>query len=411
MGESRERKMQSLGMTGHRCQGGMVLTVLVLTLAVLAQGQGNAAVERERRDLEDFSSLSYCAPFNVRVVPEVSGDEYYVLIEAERDVLDAVLTQVDENGVLWIGTSGNFTTNQTIEMTIVAPDTAIKSIRHVGANAGMYIEGGVRADEFDLTVGGGAHQLYLNSASIDYLRVDMSGLASVVVTGNISRVNVTSNAIGALHVSKVSERMDVLLSGLAAIFVDSTEDAIIRGSVTGLGRVTYSNGLCDVQSSFFHVPGFSLPICFKRAEIAVPGAQPYWTCGLSVKGNFTCENVSALELGSDGAAISPSNGGSASMSAPSEGTVEIGSKSFGTGSASASASSSGGGSVTASTTIDGFSRTVTADLDKVGDDKAEVTFYHGVALVDEETKSYTAVALSTECVANQTEWLMPVAQG
>lgn len=389
-----------------------MLTVLVLTLAALAQG--NAAVERERRDLDAFSSISYCAPFNVRVVPEVSGDEYYVLIQAGRDVLDAVLTQVDENGELWIGTSGNFTTNQTIEMTLVAPDTAIKSIRHVGANAGMYIEGGVQADEFKLTVGGGAHQLYLNSASIDYLRVDMSGLASVVVTGNISRVNVTSNAIGALHLSKVSGGMDVNLSGLAAIFVDSTQDAIIQGSVTGVGRVTYSNGICDVQSSFFHVPGFSLPICFKREEIAVPGAQPYWTCGLSVKGNFTCENVSALELGSNAAAISPSNGGSASMSAPSEGTVEIDSKSFGTGSASASASASssgGSGSVTASTTIDGFSRTVTADLDKVGDDVTEVTFYHGVALVDDDAKSYTAVALSTECVVNQTEWLMPVAQG
>lgn len=392
-------------------QGGMVLTVLVLTLAVLARG--NAAVERERRDLEAFTSISYCAPFNVRVVPEVSGDEYYVLLQAEQDVLDAVLTQVDENGELWIGTSGNFTTNQTIELTVVAPDTAIKGIRHVGANAGMYIEGGVQADEFFLSVGGGAHQLYLNSASIDYLRVDMSGLASVVVTGNLSRVNVTSNAIGALHLSKVLESMDVDLSGLAAIFVDSAEDAVIQGSVTGLGRVTYNNGLCDVQSSLFHVPGFSLPICFKRDGIAVPGAQPYWTCGLSVKGNFTCENVSALELGSNGAAISPSNGGSASMSAQSDGTVtEVDSKSFGaSASASASASSSGGGgSVTASTTIDGFSRTVTADLDKIGDDVAEVTFYHGVALVDEETKSYTAVALSTECVVNQTEWLMPIAQ-
>lgn len=388
-------------------QRGMVLTVLVLTLALLARGI--SAVETERRDLEAFNSLSYCAPFNVRVVPEVSGDEYYVLIQAEQDVLDAVLTQVDENGELWIGTSGNFTTNQTIEMTVVAPDTAIKGIRHVGANAGMYIEGGIQADEFSLSVGGGAHQLYMNSASIDYLRVDMSGLASVVVTGNLSRVNVTSNAIGALHLSKVLERMDVDLSGLAAIFVDSAEDAVIQGSVTGLGRVTYSNGLCDVQSSFFHVPGFSLPICFKRDGIAVPGAQPYWTCGLSVKGNFTCENVSALELGSNGAAMSPSNGGSASA----QGSVtQVDSKSFGaSASASASASSSGdGGSVTASTTIDGFSRTVTADLDKISDDVSEVTFYHGVALVDEETKSYTAVALSTECVVNQTEWLMPIAQ-
>jgi hypothetical protein len=201
--------------------------------------------------------------------------------------------------------------------------------------------------------------------------------------------------------------MDVDLSGLAAIFVDSAEDAVIQGSVTGLGRVTYSNGLCDVQSSFFHVPGFSLPICFKRDGISVPGAQPYWTCGLSVKGNFTCENVSALELGSNGAAMSPSNGGSASA----QGSVtQVDSKSFGA-SASASASSSGdGGSVTASTTIDGFSRTVTADLDKISDDVSEVTFYHGVALVDEETKSYTAVALSTECLVNQTEWLMPIAQ-
>ena len=48
-------------------------------------------------------------------------------------------------------------------------------------------------------------------------------------------------------------------------------------------RLQFTDGTCAVQSNFPF-----LQICQSVPFVAIPAADPLWTCGLTVRGSFTC---------------------------------------------------------------------------------------------------------------------------
>jgi hypothetical protein len=91
---------------------------------------------------------------------------------------------------------------------------------------------------------------------------------------------------------------------------------MITGTASGLNRVTYTAGSCLVTSPFSAFSNVALQTCTQEAFLSIPPAQPTWTCGLQVEGNFTCRDATVLALGPQGTSVSQAGTPTLSSTAP-----------------------------------------------------------------------------------------------
>jgi len=190
-----------------------------------------------------------------------------------------------------------------------------------------------------------------------------------------------------------------------------------------------------MDSPFSALSNLALQTCNLEAFLSIPPAQPTWTCGIQVEGDFTCRNATVLALGPGGTAVSQPGTPTLTSTSPggffsSEQTAQGGSQVqagqaqpgrasalsgiAGTGSVSSSATSvsgPGGSTSTTQTTQDGVTQgfftsggqTQSFGSASNGGSPGVLVSYEGS---DGETA--TATAASTLCAASLDAIRMPL---
>jgi hypothetical protein len=116
-----------------------------------------------------------------------------------------------------------------------------------------------------------------------------------------------SDAISQLYISGVQNSVQLTLASTSDAFIGQTPTSTITGVASGLNRVTYTAGTCQMTSPFSALSNLALQTCIEQAFLFIPPAQPTWTCGLQIEGNFTCKAATVLSLGPSGTAVSQPN--------------------------------------------------------------------------------------------------------
>lgn len=78
----------------------------------------------------------------------------------------------------------------------------------------------------------------------------------------------------------------------------------ITGTAAGLNRVFFTAGTCQMTNPFSTLSNLAFSTCTQQVFVNVPPAQPTWTCGIQLQGNFTCRPGTVLALGPSGSAVS-----------------------------------------------------------------------------------------------------------
>ena len=207
----------------------------------------------------------------------------------------------------------------------------------------------------------------------------------------------------------------------------------ITGTASGLNRVFYSSGTCQMNSPFSNIQNFAFQTCSQQAFLQVPQPQPTWTCGIQVSGNFTCRNGTVLALGPSGTAVSQVGGPTLTSTAPGgffsscstakgsqvqAGSAQPGSASSlagvsGTGSVSSSAissSSSGGSSSSTQTTQNGQTQGLTTSSGAQTQSFGGANGSTGVLISYSGPEGGSATAATAVCAAPVESTRIPVAQ-
>lgn len=122
----------------------------------------------------------------------------------------------------------------------------------------------------------------------------------MVLDGDVGSVSLATTGITRTYIAGVSGTVTLYLSGISNVYVDpASSGASITGSASGISSVQYSAGTCAVSS------GFALTqTCQAVPATVFQIAEPSWSQGLHVSGNFTCAAVAGLEIPALSAAAS-----------------------------------------------------------------------------------------------------------
>eukprot|EP01025_Chloroclados_australasicus_P020392 TRINITY_DN214_c0_g1_i1.p1 TRINITY_DN214_c0_g1~~TRINITY_DN214_c0_g1_i1.p1 ORF type:complete len:336 (-),score=59.56 TRINITY_DN214_c0_g1_i1:945-1952(-) len=302
-------------------------------LFVLALLSISASAVEVTTTLEPFSGVRLCVPYTVQI--EVSDpaaeDQYLLEANADQAVIDAMVTEVNQDGELVLTSDGDFETGNSIEVVIKLPATELTSVIAQGFGH-VLISGAFESEDLSV-VSGGTKAVYAPNLKVTKtLTVDNSGVGDVVL-GNALGGDIKVTETGIVEVFLLGVTGNVLWtgSGISTLGVEAASDSVvIGGSARGLSEAQYTGGQCTLARSFFSSPCKSVT----SLDIPVQSTDLAWTCGIKVEGKSTCgastgSSVGTQTLVSDGLSFS-----SASASAG------------GSGSTVSSRSSSGPGGVT-----------------------------------------------------------------
>jgi len=96
-----------------------------VALAVCLFALGAAAQDYTTINLNPFTNVQVCVPFNVAIQP---GPSYAVQIAADQAVKNAFQATVGSGGVLLLQTNGAFTTTQPIQCIISLPAAQLAGV-------------------------------------------------------------------------------------------------------------------------------------------------------------------------------------------------------------------------------------------------------------------------------------------
>ena len=110
-----------------------------------------AAQDYTTTNLDAFSKVEVCVPFNVAIQP---GPGYAVQIAGEQAVKDAFKATVGANGVLQLQTLGAFTTTQPIQCIVSLPDTKLTGVTVTAPSTQVLLRDGFKPSSLNAAVAG-----------------------------------------------------------------------------------------------------------------------------------------------------------------------------------------------------------------------------------------------------------------
>lgn len=208
------------------------MAVLALFCTINAGAQ-----QKVTKDLSGFNKISFGVPGNLYVS---FGKEYSVVIEAERDVLDDLITEVS-SGRLVIKMENNFhfrTGNNHVTAHITMP--AIEGLAVSGSGKAEITEQVADADKLDLNVSGSG-KIVTADITADKLDCNISGSGNIEIggSGSVDSGEITITGSGNFSGEQLEiDHLNVRVSGSGncSCRAGDTLTAFISGS----GNVTYS---------------------------------------------------------------------------------------------------------------------------------------------------------------------------
>lgn len=277
--------------------------------------------------LSAFNSVQVCTPFSV-LVSSSEDSSYGISVDADSDVRRAIKASVS-NQQLSLETSGNFRTSNPIKVTVLMPKGALESISaNSPFTSSVKVQSGVAADGLAVTAGG-AGSVTLTDLDNSRLSISKTGAGTVVASGRADSVSVNGQGVGTVYLKGAIKDAEFTLSGVTKAAIDSSDGGLqIRGDLSQLSKVTYTQGACNIQSdspfgSGFPFGGLNMDSMFAGCDqvqsIDVPSLAE-WTAGIDVSGSFTCNGEhggsSSASAGTPGTPGSSSVGGFAASGTP-----------------------------------------------------------------------------------------------
>ncbi|KAL6751262.1 hypothetical protein V8C86DRAFT_701749 [Haematococcus lacustris] len=247
--------------------------------------------------LPAFTSVKSCVPFTVLVAAPSAGNSGALSVDADAQVAQQVKASVN-SGVLTLTLAGGFTTTRTIRCTITAPNAnSLKSVETQGIGS-LVVGPGFNLPSLAVKTSGTAG-VYVLGSTIGALDVDSSGNGQVFVDSLVKQgARISSDGISAVTLAgSVEGAVRVDTDGISSTFINSGPGTTITGKASGLAKILYRGGQCDLRSDSFDVfamPAFPGGQCSQvRSVPAVPRAA--WTCGIKVQGQSTCGGGSSAQ--------------------------------------------------------------------------------------------------------------------
>jgi hypothetical protein len=209
------------------------------------------AQEKETRDLKGFNELSVGYGIDL-FVRQANATE--VVVKADADLMDKILTRVEGNGLKITMKKGNYSTwrrNQKVEVYVTMPD-----IRAISASGGADVEGEhLDLKELKISSSGGADVNL--SLQVDELSIACSGGADVELAGKAQKMLVELSGGADLDANNlIVEVCDISTSGGADANIHVTKELSMRAS--GASDINYrgkpqvllskSSGAADIRA-------------------------------------------------------------------------------------------------------------------------------------------------------------------
>lgn len=208
----------------------ILLLMLLISLAtgchrIQAGIAGSGKLQREKREVPSFNSISTEGAFDIEIVCQKSQS---LEIEGDDNILPLVSTEVSNN-VLRIKNLRDYSVSEPVTLKITVPN--INSVSASGA--GTLAISGLKNEKLEIDVAGAP--TIRASGETKLLDIDTSG-AGKIDTHNLraSRAVVNSNGVSRVEVY-VAEQLDVTIAGPSRVIYEG--DPVVKQTIHGPGSI------------------------------------------------------------------------------------------------------------------------------------------------------------------------------
>lgn len=198
--------------------------VLVLLMLLSLAGcrfygvKGNGDIERDVRDLDQFSKVDISGAYDVEIVV---GNENRIEIETDENLIGFIKTKVRGSRLI------------------------IENKKSLAPTEGIIIK--ITAESLEEIETSGASTIYANMIDSDIFRLDFSGAGSIYLEGDCSTFLVDMSGAGSLNAKKlIANEVQVNLSGASSAKVFASES--LEAEVSGVGTINYYGDPEDIRT-------------------------------------------------------------------------------------------------------------------------------------------------------------------
>ena len=311
-----------------------ISTLILILLAVpmlFAQEKGNGNVEKQERNVGDFTGIVVSSGIDLIVK---QGDQSKLVIETDENLQEYIITEV-ESGVLNIYVQKNARINKVTAMDAHVTVNQLNKLK-VSGGGDVQSEGLINADDIGIGIsGGGDLQFNLKAKRV---KCEVSGGGDVSLDADIGEFKAALSGGGDLHFDGELGLLDLSMSGggdAKINGVSGTEGVMIstsgggdlileiacekiKVSSAGGGDVSASAGSDVSQAAFSLAGGGDLSLEIDAAELAVNMGGGGDASLRGSAGKIACEiksggNLDAPDFRVKAAKIDLSGGGDAKI--------------------------------------------------------------------------------------------------
>ncbi|HSG68131.1 MAG TPA: head GIN domain-containing protein [Bacteroidales bacterium] len=208
----------------------MMLLLTVTTIMIQAPAMAQKEIAKETREVGAFEGINAGGAFDIFIS---QGEASKVVLESESNNLEKISTRVN-NGILEISAKG---IKNSDKLNVYVTNTVYSSLDVHGA-ASLKGESPLRGEKLDIKASGASDaelEVYY-----DEISTEVSGAASVVLTGEAGNHNANVSGAGDLKAGKLATATTrATASGAGSAFVSASGELI--SSTKGAGSVEMAN--------------------------------------------------------------------------------------------------------------------------------------------------------------------------
>jgi len=210
----------------------IIAAALLMTLFSTTLIYGQSA-EKETRDLTGFTKVSFGVPGNLYIR---FGSEYKVVLEADRDFLSEIKTEISNGKLVIRRTSWSGFNNNKVVVNITMP--SLEALNVSGSGQAEVVDA-LKAGSLNLGVSGSG-RVYINDISAESLDCSISGSGDIILKGkgSVSNGDISISGSGKYAGESVKfDQADISISGSGGCLCHVSGS--LEAHVSGSGNVTY----------------------------------------------------------------------------------------------------------------------------------------------------------------------------
>lgn len=211
----------------------IILSVFIAAVTLTTGYSNGQAIVKETRDLSGFTRVSFGVAGELYVN---FGNEFKVVLEGEKDLLDEILTEVSGGKLVIKKENWRFNMNEKVTVYITMPE--LKGLG-VSGSGKAEIKDAVKTENLDLSVSGSG-KLFTADIIVADLKCGISGSGDIIIrgSGDATRADLSISGSGNYtgELLKLGAAQ-ISISGSGSCSCNVTES--LKASVSGSGNVTY----------------------------------------------------------------------------------------------------------------------------------------------------------------------------